>query len=64
MREIEIPFRGACFVVAGGLLGKIYCERIRELGGIALDIGALADAWMGHDTRGNGFGDLVPHRLN
>jgi len=34
------------------LLGKIYCDRIRELGGIALDIGALADAWVGKNTRG------------
>jgi hypothetical protein len=47
-----VPRPGAVFLVAGGLLGKIYCDRIRALGDIALDIGALADAWMGHNTRG------------
>lgn len=59
MAEIEVPFRGACFLVAGGLLGKIYCDRIKRLGGVALDIGALADAWMGFDTRGGGFERFV-----
>lgn len=52
MAELTVPRRGAVFLVAGGLLGKIYCDRIRELGGIALDIGALADAWMGYNSRG------------
>lgn len=52
MADLSVPHRGAAFLVAGGLLGKIYCDRIRELGGIALDIGALADAWMGYNTRG------------
>ena len=52
MRELEVPRRGAPFLVAGGLLGKIYCDRIRQLGGIAIDIGALADAWMGYNSRG------------
>ena len=52
MAELSAPFPGAVFLVAGGLLGKIYCDRIKALGGIALDIGALADAWMGINTRG------------
>jgi len=59
MAEIEVPFRGACFLVAGGLLGKIYCDRIKQLGGIALDIGALADAWVGFNTRGGDFNRFV-----
>lgn len=63
MREIEVPFPGTCFLVAGGLLGKIYCDRIRTLGGIALDIGALADAWMGFNTRGRGFDRLMDNVL-
>ena len=50
--RLSVPRPGAVFLVAGGLLGKIYCDRIRELGGIALDIGALADAWVGKNTRG------------
>lgn len=63
MRTLSVPYPGACFIVAGGLLGKIYCERIRQLGGIAIDIGALADGWMGHHTRGEGFDTAVPNRL-
>jgi hypothetical protein len=52
MAEIVVPRPGAVFLVAGGLLGKLYCDRIKQLGGIALDIGAAADAWMGFNTRG------------
>lgn len=52
LATLTVPRRGAVFLVAGGLLGKIYCDRIRELGGIALDIGALADAWAGYNRRG------------
>lgn len=63
MRTLEVPRPGAVFLVAGGLLGKIYCNRIRGLGGIALDIGALADAWMGHDTRGAPLAAALRHVL-
>jgi peptidoglycan/xylan/chitin deacetylase (PgdA/CDA1 family) len=59
MAELTVPRPGAVFLVAGGLLGKIYCARIRELGGIALDIGAVADAWMGFNTRGAPLADVV-----
>jgi len=52
LATLTIPRPGAVFLVAGGLLGKIYCDQIRALGGIALDIGALADAWTGHNSRG------------
>lgn len=52
LAALTVPRPGAVFLVAGGLLGKIYCDRIRELGGIALDIGALADAWVGQNARG------------
>lgn len=51
MAALTLPHRGAVVLVAGGLLGKIYCHRIRELGGIAIDIGSLADAWLGYTTR-------------
>ena len=52
LAELSVPRPGAVFLVAGGLLGKIYCDRIKQLGGIAFDIGAVVDAWMGHNTRG------------
>ena len=48
---LDPPRPGAVYLVAAGLLGKIYCGRIRELGGIALDVGSIADAWMGYNTR-------------
>jgi hypothetical protein len=51
MRDLRVPRDGAVFLVAAGLLGKIYCHRIRERGGIAIDVGSLVDAWMGFDSR-------------
>jgi len=55
LTTLSVPYPGAVFLVAGGLPGKIYCDHIRALGGIALDIGALADAWVGHNSRGRQF---------
>ncbi|HVT30704.1 MAG TPA: hypothetical protein VHE81_22030, partial [Lacipirellulaceae bacterium] len=51
LRNICVPYRGAVFLVAAGLLGKIYCARIRNLGGVAIDVGSIVDAWMGQNTR-------------
>lgn len=51
IKELEVPFEGACFLVAGGILGKLYCNLIKNQGGIALDIGSAADLWMGYKTR-------------
>ncbi|WP_170216698.1 GT-D fold domain-containing protein [Allostella humosa] len=42
---------GQVVLVAAGILGKIYCARIREAGGIAIDVGSVADGWCGHVTR-------------
>ena len=42
---------GQVVLVAAGLLGKIYCNRIKQCGGIALDIGSVADVWMGKRAR-------------
>jgi hypothetical protein len=53
LAELRVPHQGAVFLVAGGLLGKIYCDHIKTLGGIALDVGAVVDAWMGHNSRGH-----------
>jgi hypothetical protein len=41
-----VPFPGAVFLVAAGLLGCVYCGRIRQLGGIAVDIDTIATRWM------------------
>ena len=52
---LENPRRGGFYLVAAGLLGKVYCEKVRQGGGIAIDVGAVADAWMGYDTRPGQF---------
>ena len=49
--EIKVEFEGMLFLVAAGLCGKIYCEWIRNEGGIAIDTGALLDAWVGIASR-------------
>jgi tetratricopeptide (TPR) repeat protein len=51
LKALTIPYPGAVVLVAAGLLGKIYCNRVKELGGIAIDIGSVADAWAGYETR-------------
>jgi tetratricopeptide (TPR) repeat protein len=43
---LRIPFAGAVYLVGvGGPYGILFCERIRALGGIAVDIGAVAAEW-------------------
>ena len=45
---LSVPFPGAVFLVtAPGPLAISYCGRIKALGGIAIDIGTLADGWAG-----------------
>jgi capsular polysaccharide biosynthesis protein len=51
LAELAVPYPGAVFLVAGGLLGKVYCAQIKRRGGIAIDVGAVADAWAGYATR-------------
>jgi hypothetical protein len=43
--NIQVPFKGAVFLVGAGGLGKIYCDVIKQKGGIAIDIGSIFDAW-------------------
>jgi len=42
---------GELVLIAAGFLGKFYALRVKQCGGIALDIGSLADLWMGYMTR-------------
>jgi hypothetical protein len=42
---------GMVFLVGAGLVGKPYCTVVKANGGIALDLGALLDAWDGRVTR-------------
>jgi hypothetical protein len=52
LKEISVPFKGAIYLIAAGVLGKIYSKAIKDKGGIAIDIGAVADLMSGVlDTR-------------
>jgi FkbM family methyltransferase len=42
---------GQLWLVASGLLGKIYAAKLKLSGAVVLDIGAVADLWMGKMTR-------------
>ena len=42
---------GHTFLVGAGLLGKMYCAKIKQSGGIAIDIGSLIDVLIGHSVR-------------
>lgn len=53
---IDIPVKGNLFLVGAGILGKIYCDWIKQAGGIAVDIGGVFDHWAGLKTRGKGRG--------
>ena len=43
--------KGKVVLIAAGGLGKIYCNWVKEKGGIAIDIGSVADSWMGVGSR-------------
>jgi len=53
---VNHPFQpGEVWLVAAGILGKIYCDAIRERGATAIDVGSVVDLWAGRaDTRFNG----------
>ncbi|MEQ8816689.1 MAG: tetratricopeptide repeat protein [Thalassobaculum sp.] len=51
LRRDLVAEPGEVFLVAAGILGKIYCDWIRSAGGIALDIGSVVDHWCGFSTR-------------
>jgi hypothetical protein len=58
-RELEGIDPGTLWFVAAGILGKVYCEVIRSAGGIAVDIGHVADIWAGVKTRSYDQAELV-----
>lgn len=49
LRDSVAP--GEVFLVSAGFLGKMYALDIKAAGGIALDIGFLADLWVDAGTR-------------
>jgi len=50
-RSLTVAEPGELFLVAAGILGKSYCAWIKQRGGIALDVGSVADLWCGFRTR-------------
>lgn len=51
MESLKLRIPGQLFLVGAGVCGKVYCQRIKELGGIGLDIGAVCDTWLGIPSR-------------
>jgi hypothetical protein len=58
--RIEVRERGEVFLVGAGLFGKELCIHIRDLGGIALDMGSTLDRMAGKETRGANRPDFLP----
>lgn len=50
--RLKLNSKNKVFLVAGGFLGKIYCNIIKQNGGVAIDIGSIVDKWLGYNTRG------------
>lgn len=42
---------GMAFLVGAGVLGKIYCDRIKAKGGVAFDMGSILDSWANIPSR-------------
>jgi hypothetical protein len=49
--KLKVEYPGQIFLVAAGLLAKPYCSFIKIKGGIALDIGSVADLWASIPSR-------------
>ena len=49
--SLQPAFPGQLFFVGAGICGKVYCDVIARRGGIALDVGAACDAWLGIPSR-------------
>ena len=50
-REIPQQPTGAVFLIGAGPLAKYYCTLAKRAGGIALDVGAVMDFWVGRSGR-------------
>lgn len=49
--SIAPPEPGTIYIVAAGILSKGYCTAIKQRGGIAIDVGSIADVWMNVKSR-------------
>jgi hypothetical protein len=48
---LEVAYPGQLFLVGAGICGKVYCHEIARRGGVAVDVGAVCDAWLGLASR-------------
>jgi hypothetical protein len=48
--EFTFP-EGTLVLVGAGIPGKIYCQWLKESGCVAIDVGAVFDAWVGKASR-------------
>lgn len=46
-------FHGKVCLVGAGFLGKIYCDLLKNSGGVVIDMGSIFDLWAGKITRGS-----------
>jgi hypothetical protein len=51
MGRLERPHQGRLFLIAGGVLGKFYAAKVKQFGGVAVDVGSVVDAWAQRMTR-------------
>ena len=54
---------GEIFLIGAGPNGKVYCNRVKQLGGIALDIGSVFDGWAGIASRSYLHREAEKYRL-
>jgi hypothetical protein len=50
LSNINVSSPGEVFLVSAGVLSPIYCEAIKQQGGIALDIGETLNLWNGEKS--------------
>jgi hypothetical protein len=49
---MDRDLKGRLVIVGGGYAGKWICHQAAQRGAVALDLGSIADYWMGARTRG------------
>ena len=60
--ELQHAEAGLLYIVCAGVPAKVYCELIKRAGGVAMDLGSVADVWMGVPSRGY-YVDTAPFVL-
>jgi hypothetical protein len=48
--DLNFP-EGTLVLVGAGIPGKVYCQWLKEFGCVAIDVGAVFDAWVGKASR-------------